>query len=340
MTALKIGIVGCGHAARVHSGRLRGIDGVAIVACADPDPKAARALAEELAGPGGDPTRVSTFSDHQQLLAEAAPDVLAIFTPPRSHYRSAMDGLQAGCHLFIEKPLSTNAQEADDIVSLARARDRVVGVGHQYRLAPSLVEARKRLAEMAIGRLRLVSAVMADAWLDGHGGPENAWRLDPKISGGGIIADAGDHLLDAMIWTTGRSVAEVAAFQDREAPGLDVVDAVSLRTTDGIPITLAISGVAPGPLFEITYFGEAGTLRASESSLRLSGAGSEAQFREIPLPANPTSIDADFIDAIRSGQAPCCSAEQAMETVRLQEAIARSAASGQVFRLAPTDTPG
>ncbi|QDV33308.1 Gfo/Idh/MocA family protein [Tautonia plasticadhaerens] len=340
MTALKIGIVGCGHAARIHSGRLRGLDGVSIVACADPDPEAARALARELAGPGGDPACVAIFADHQHLLAEAAPDVLAIFTPPRSHYRPAMDGLQAGCHLFIEKPLSTNAQEADDIVSLARGRDRVVGVGHQFRLAPSLVEARRRLADGAIGRLRLVSAIMADSWLAGHGGPENAWRLDPRISGGGILADAGDHLLDALIWTTGRPVAEVVAFQEREAPGLDVVDAVCLRLSGGIPATLAISGVAPGPLFEITYFGESGTLRASDSSLQLSGSGAEARFEEIPPTGSPTSIDADFIDAIRSGRPPCCSAEQAMETVRLQEAIARSAGSGQVIRLAQSDASG
>ena len=337
MTVLKIGIVGCGHAARVHSGRLRGLEGVAIVGCAIPDTEAARAFVSEVVGPGGDPSTLPIFEDHQQLLSEVSPDILAIFSPPRSHYRPAMDGLQAGCHLFIEKPLSTNAQEADDIVTLARGRDRVVAVGHQYRLSPSLIEGKRLLAEAAVGRLRMVTAIMAEAWLDGHGGPENAWRLDPRISGGGIIADAADHLLDALIWTTGRSVAEVVAFQDREAPGLDVVDAISLRLTDGIPVTLAISGVSPGPLFEMTFFGETGTLRASETSLRLARSGRET-FEEVKLSGNPTSIDADFIDSIRSGRAPCCSAEQAMETVRLQEAIARSANSGQVFRLSPGTT--
>ncbi|RUL88904.1 Gfo/Idh/MocA family protein [Tautonia sociabilis] len=336
MTALKIGIVGCGHAARIHSQRLGALEGVVIAGCADPESEAARGLVADLVGPGGDPGSIPIFADHRQLLEAVSPDVLAIFTPPRAHYRPAMDGLQAGCHLFIEKPLSTNAQEADDIVGLARGRDRVVGVGHQYRLAPGLVEARRLLEEGRIGRLRLVSAVMAEAWLAGHGGPENAWRLDPKMSGGGILADAGDHLLDALIWTTGQSVAEVSAFQDREAPGLDVVDAVSLRLTDGTPATLAISGVAPAPLFEITFFGEGGTIRASEAALQLAGSAPDSRFQSISLTAGPgMSIDADFIHAIRSGRAPCCSAEQAMETVRLQEAIARSAASGQVIRLAP-----
>ena len=54
-----------------------------------------------------------------------------------------MDALQGGCHVFIEKPLSTNPQEAVDIVGVARGRSRKVGVGHQYRLSPSFLEARR-----------------------------------------------------------------------------------------------------------------------------------------------------------------------------------------------------
>ena len=69
-----------------------------------------------------------------------------------------MDALQAGCHVFIEKPLSTNVQEAADIVSLARGRNLKVGVGHQFRLCPSLIEARRRLADGVIGPVRLVTA--------------------------------------------------------------------------------------------------------------------------------------------------------------------------------------
>ena len=86
---------------------------------------AARALADRASlGAGGGsgaqqpspplPTIVS-------CSAQIAPDALAIFTPHLSHYRLTMDALQAGCHVFIEKPLSTNVQEAADIVSLARA---------------------------------------------------------------------------------------------------------------------------------------------------------------------------------------------------------------------------
>src|SRR5581483_7308890 len=127
------------------------------------------------------------------------------FTPHRHHYRLAMDALQAGCHVFIEKPLSTIPQEAVDITKLAKARERKVGVGHQYRLRPSLAEARRRIAEGQIGPLRLVTATMAAPWLAKHREPADAWRLDPRLSGGagGMLADIGDHLVDALLWTTG-----------------------------------------------------------------------------------------------------------------------------------------
>jgi predicted dehydrogenase len=325
--SVRVGIVGCGRAARIHAARLKSSSHVAVVGCADLDVNAAAELAAHCGGDGP----VPSFGDHRALLAEAAPDAVAIFTPHRAHYRPAMDALQAGCHVFVEKPLSTNAQEAADIAALARARGRVVAVGHQYRLRPALLEARRLLAEGAIGVLRLVVATLAAPWLAQHGEPEDAWRLDPKQAGGGVLADAGDHLLDALIWTTGRTAAEVAAFQAQASPGLDVVAAAALRLADGTPATLAVSGVAHEGVFELTYHGEQGRLWANAGGLRLERAGQLAQ--ELRFPEPERSIDADFVEAIRTGRSPCCPVEEAVETVRLLEAVVRSAASAQIVRL-------
>jgi predicted dehydrogenase len=329
-TVVRIGIAGCGQAARIHLDRLLAEEGVAIVACADPDLQAARALADRAAaGPASGP--VHAFTDHRELLRQTDPDALAIFGPHLTHYRLAMDALQAGCHVFVEKPLSTNVQEAADIVALARARELKVGVGHQYRLAPSLVEARRRLAEGAIGPVRLVSATLARPWLTTLGQAESAWRFDPKSAGGGILADVGDHLVDALLWTTGRVAHEVGAVQSRREPDIDLVTAAAIRLADGTPATLAISGVSPGPLFVIEYFGELGRLRATDQALEEERSGSARQ--EVPLPPPARTIDGDFVAALSGRASLCCPADQALETVRLLEAIARSAATRQVVRL-------
>jgi predicted dehydrogenase len=324
---LRIGIAGCGLAARVHLDRLKGLDGVQVVGCADTNLDAARTLAARAGG------EVPAFADHKELLAKATPDALAVFTPHRSHYRPAMDALQAGCHVFVEKPLSTNPQEAVDIAGLAKGRGLKVGVGHQYRLRPSLIEARRRLADGAIGTLRLVTATLAAPWLAAHQGPEDSWRLDPKVSGGGLLADAGDHLLDALLWATGRAAAEVAAFQGRQGAGLDVVTAAAVRLSDGTPATLALSAISPGALFELSFFGDRGRLRADDHSLVVE-PGDPGSGTPVALPEPATSVDANFVAAVREGAPLCCPAEEAVETVRLLEAIARSAATGEVVRLA------
>ena len=328
---LRIGIAGCGYAARVHLERLVALDGVSVVGCADSDPATAEALAAKIPSRPGSPP-VATFADHRELLRRLSPDALAIFTPHVNHYRPAMDALQADCHLFIEKPLSTNVQEAVDVVGLARGRNRKVAVGHQYRLRPSLIAARKKLAAGAIGTLRMVTGVLAQPWLASHGGIENSWRFDPKVASGGILADSGDHLIDALLWTTGQVGLDAAAVQSRLDPGLDLVAAAALRLADGTPVALAVSGVSPGALFELSYFGEKGRLRLTDRMLEEQIG--DGPLVAVPLPETSETIDGNFVAAITSDTPLCCPADQALDTVRLLEAIARSAATGQVVRLA------
>ena len=328
-TGLRIGIIGRGTAARAHADRLLAIDGVSLVGCADVDLPAARSLAEHCSKPG---RPVASFDSHVDLIRGTSPDAVAIFTPHPSHYRPAMDALQAGCHVFIEKPLTTNVQEAVDIIGVARGRDRKVGVGHQFRLLPSLIRAREMLAAGAIGPVRLVTAAMTQPWLESHRGEEHAWRFDPRFAGGGILADSGIQLLDALLWSTGRAADAVAAIQTREESGLDTVTAASIRLDDGSPATIAISGVSPGPLFELVYHGEKGRLRATDALLMEERA--DGPPRPVPLPGPIGSVDANFVDAILEGVPLCCPADQALNAIRLLEAIARSATIGQFVGLA------
>lgn len=332
-SVVRIGIAGCGLAARIHLDRLLTLGGVAVVGCADPDLAAAAALADRAStGPSaGSSQPVRAFTDHRELLSTLTPDALAIFSPHLAHYRQSMDALQAGCHVFIEKPLSTNLQEAADIVNLARARGLKVGVGHQFRLCPSLIEARDRIAGGAIGPLKLVTCALARPWLTARNEQEKAWPQSTKVAAGGMLADAGDHLLDALLWTTGQVAVEVGAIQSQAGPGIDVVTAAAIRLADGTPVSLGISGVSPGTLFALDYFGEQGYLRATDRTLEEERSGTSR--REIAVPVTTETIDGNFVAALTKDSPLCCPADQALDTVRLLEAITRSAATGQLVRL-------
>ena len=102
-----------------RSGGSRRSRGSASSAAPTPTPPCARALADAAPATGGP---VPAFADHAELIRQATPDALAVFTPHLAHYRPTIDGLQAGCDVFVEKPLSTNVQEAVDVVNVARAR--------------------------------------------------------------------------------------------------------------------------------------------------------------------------------------------------------------------------
>jgi predicted dehydrogenase len=323
---LTAGVVGCGRSARIHLERIRALPGVEIVGCADPDREASESLASMLGA------HSQSYADHRQLISDCTPDAVLIFTPHRSHYRPAMDALQAGAHVFIEKPLSTNSQEAADIASLAHARNLLVGVGHQYRLKPSFAEARRRLESGELGRLSLVQAILAAPWIAAHRAPEDRWRLEPRISGGGIIADAGDHLLDILLWTTRQEAVAAAAFQRHDSPGLDLVTSASVQLAGGTLCSIGISGVSDVEHFELDYFAEQGRMRATPTALVVERSGSEPV--RVGFPPNGLSIDADFVAAVRENRAPSCPGDEALHTVRLLEALIRAAASGQVVRLA------
>lgn len=326
---IRLSIVGCGRAARIHASRLLALPEVTLVGCVDANEETARALAE-LALSGGQ-GEVRVYTDHREMLAASAPEVVAIFTPHRSHYRLAVDALQAGCHVFIEKPLSTNPQEAADIVNLARSRGKRLGVGHQYRLRPSLMEARRRILGGSIGAVRLLAATMTAPWQAAHSGPEDSWRMDPRISGGGVLSDTGEHLLDALPWLTGRKALEAAAFLSNASPGLEVVAAAIVRFEGEMLANVGISGVSPVERFEIAIYGEGGWIRATEAALET--CGPEGEIESIALGESGVSVDADFFQAVREGRDPCCSGEDALETVRLLEAINRAGATGAVARI-------
>lgn len=127
---LKIAIVGCGKIADAHAAQIQRIEECEIVGVCDREPLMARQLAERV------PVR-RYFSHVTDLLNDAQPDVVHITTPPDSHFTLARVFLQAGCHVYVEKPFTLNADEARQLVALATEKKLKITVGHddQFRHA-------------------------------------------------------------------------------------------------------------------------------------------------------------------------------------------------------------
>jgi predicted dehydrogenase len=123
MASLKVAIVGCGKIADAHASQIQRIAGCEIVGVCDREPLMARQLHDRF------PIRWH-FSDLAELLELARPDVVHITTPPGSHFDIARTCLEHGSHVYIEKPVTLRAAEAEALVALASRKDRKLTAGH------------------------------------------------------------------------------------------------------------------------------------------------------------------------------------------------------------------
>jgi len=119
---LKVAIIGCGKIADSHASQIGRIKGCEIVGAYDREPLMAEQLAKRFP--------VRPFSILSELFDEAKPDVVHITTPPQSHFDLAKTCLDRGCHVYIEKPFTVWADEAQKLIAIANERQLKLTVGH------------------------------------------------------------------------------------------------------------------------------------------------------------------------------------------------------------------
>jgi predicted dehydrogenase len=127
-TVLKVAIIGCGKIADGHVSQILRIKGCEIVAVCDREALMAKQLYERF------PIK-AYFTDVMELLDAARPDVVHITTPPETHFDIARDCLGHGCHVYIEKPFTVFAEQAQQLVSLAESKGLKLTVGHNYQFS-------------------------------------------------------------------------------------------------------------------------------------------------------------------------------------------------------------
>lgn len=125
---LRVALVGCGKIADDHAMQIQRISGCEIVAACDREPLMAHQLAERFA-------IRRCFGDVQELLHGAKPEVVHITTPPQSHFEIAKTCLEAGCHVYVEKPFALHEDEAAELITRAEKRGLKLTAGHddQFR---------------------------------------------------------------------------------------------------------------------------------------------------------------------------------------------------------------
>lgn len=155
---------------------------------ADPNRNAVRS-ALELA------PNAATSEDLESVLRSDV-DGVVLATPSGMHFEQAIRALEAGKHVFCQKPLGRTADETGAVLAAARRADRLLGIDFCYRHAEAMQAVRDVVRSGQIGDVFAADLVFHNAY-----GPDKSWALDARLAGGGCLIDLGIHLVDLLHWT-------------------------------------------------------------------------------------------------------------------------------------------
>ena len=200
--SMRVGIIGCGNIAPQYSKGLGMFpEDIKLVACADMIPEKAQAYAEE---------RGLEAKSVDDILNDDSIDIIVNLTIPAAHSSVSLQILEAGKHVYIEKPLALNRESAKQVLDLAAQNDLRVGCAPDTFLGAGGQTCRKVIDENQIGRPVAATAFMA---IPGH----EAWHPNPSFyysAGGGPMLDMGPYYLTALVNLLG-PMKKVAGFTSR-----------------------------------------------------------------------------------------------------------------------------
>jgi predicted dehydrogenase len=159
---LNIGIVGCGKIADGHVEEIQKLGVARVVAVCDLEPVLADQLARRYSIP-------HSYSDFDRMLSENRLDVIHIATPPHSHLMLARKSVEAGCHVFLEKPLALNATDGRRLISLFEASRRKMTMNYWYNFEAPALALKEFVANGNLGEAVHIESVYGYDLSDGFG---------------------------------------------------------------------------------------------------------------------------------------------------------------------------
>lgn len=282
------------------------------------------------------------FGSFAELLAAPEIEGVLLPTPHFLHYPQAKAALQAGKHVFVEKPLANRLDEAEELKALSEAKGLVLGVGLQGRRTAGIRKARSLLDSGEFGRPGIVTVA--------HGSPQvqltykpGDWETSPATMPGGILDQLGVHYAEVLQYLFG-TVARVSGFCNRHLSQYPTIDCAGgvYEFKSGLIAVHAVHQVS-AYISELRVFTDQGILHVNRmgrevfwepiAGLAQAKAGS-VQREAIALDGPEMTTTAireeleEFGRCIRTGRRPEVGAEEGLAALRLVRAIMRAHETG------------
>jgi len=325
---VRLGIVGCGSISYGHINRFLNIPKVDLVALVDVNQDKIKRVQEKIFSLRKQ--KILVFNDYEKMLSKVNLDAVAIFTPHTLHFSQVMESLKKGLHVLVEKPMVTEILEAEEIIKEAKIKKRIVLVSYQLRYEPVYKYARKIMKEKKIGEIQFISALITQDWREGLKRTNRLWRLDPELSGGGMLMDSGSHLLDILLWLSNLTPEKVYSFSENKGEKVDINSAISIRFSNGALGNISVIG-DDHHHWELSIWGSRGNLFLRDNKVYVQNEeGTILKPQSLPLDSDP---DTNFIRAILEDKEVLSPPEDALKVTILTQAIYQSASSGKEVKV-------
>lgn len=320
---VKVGVIGLGNMGRHHVRVLAELDGVDLIAVADPGSEARERVSKA--------RRVPAYASYEEMLERETLDAVVVAVPTVAHEDVALTVMDAGLHLLVEKPLAASVEAAERIVAASRRAGLVATVGHVERYNPAVTRLREFLEKGNLGRIFQLRAIRT--------GP-----LPDRIQDVGVVVDLATHDLDIIRFLIDAPVERVfAECAQRIHSGHEDLATSLLRFADGTIALLDVNWLTPVKMRELTVVGENGMYRLDYQAQNLyfyenshvgywptalgrQGVSEGDMIRYQIDRAEPLRVElASFAAAVRGEEVPLVTMEDGVGAVALAEAMLASA---------------
>lgn len=349
---MKYALIGCGRIATNHIKAVLN-NGLELVAVCDILPEHMQNLLSKH-GLEAEMNGIARYTDYKQLLAEHPElELVAIATESGLHARIALDCIDAGVNVIIEKPMAMCMADAEEIIRRSEAKKVIVCACHQNRFNVAVQKTRQALEEGRFGRPSHGSIHVR--WNRNRNYYEQApWR-GTWAQDGGCLMNQCIHGIDLLRWMFGNEVDEVYGVTKQQfhdyLEAEDIGMAVIKFKNGAVATVEGTTNVYPKNLEETLYlFGENGTVKiggkstnnlevwefSDETEADAANKGLEEQTSNV-YGNGHTSLYADVIEAIRMHRKPYVDAVAGRNALELVLAIYKSCKTGMPVKLPLTD---
>jgi len=308
----RVGVIGVGAMGKNHARLYSELPGVELIGVADTNDTLATSIARSYG--------CKPYTDYHDLLGENL-DAVSIVVPTTLHKKVALDAIQKGINVLVEKPIADTVENADGIIQAAREKRVKLMVGHVERFNPAIIKLKELIDNGLLGNIVSISA-------------KRVGLYNPRIKDVGIIIDLGTHDIDIMSYLYGEKVKEVYASAGTVVHSYEDHAIITLNFRNGSSGVIDTNWLTPHKVRNLTVIGSQGIAEVNciDETLRIFDQEwvRDAKIeREEPLKLELIH----FIDCVQHDKKPLVSGEDGRHALEVAIAAVESARTGKVCEI-------